>query len=255
MSGIAHAERPPLHDVTELVEVGRLGRVVLVDEVHVTEGDARPTAGVIGSSSGRPTSDTGGYGTRSTETARASSSSPRGQTCQDARSRGTRPAARAECARRSRGSRIHPRQRLRQADEGLTRGHRRRLEEMLEEALRRIQEVAGDRVVLGVRVRDLLDRVAVQVQQDRAGIGEEIGECVAMRNWASPGLRSSWMILQERELPLRREGGLGLVEDVEAASNRLANRARNDSPCDCSCSAPAVGAAGRRPASISVATL
>src|SRR6266446_1063865 len=87
---------------------------------------------------------------------------------------------------------------------------------MLEISLRRIQEITRDAIVLGLTVCDLSDRIAVQAEENRARVAEDDG---GVRRNEELGVSGPLELMddpEERQLPLRRERGLWLIEDVDS---------------------------------------
>src|SRR6266545_3267669 len=87
---------------------------------------------------------------------------------------------------------------------------------MLEISLRRIQEVTSDTVLLRLEVGDLWDRIAVQAEENGPRIAEDDGGVRCNQKLGMSGRLKLVNDPQKRKLPLRRERGFRLIEDVDA---------------------------------------
>lgn len=80
-----------------------------------------------------------------------------------------------------------------------------------------VEEIAGDSKLFGVLVLDAVDAAFAEFVDPGVGIGEQDGgvrgddELAAMMNEA---VKES----DDRELPLRREGGFGFVEEIQPSA-------------------------------------
>src|SRR5581483_221716 len=103
-----------------------------------------------------------------------------------------------------------------------------RVEEVLEERLATFEEGARHLEVLGRFVGDLLDPVARQMENRRLGVSHDDRRVRRDEELRAAPPHVLVDEREERELSLRRERGLGLVEDVEPLAAAAIVREREE---------------------------
>ena len=92
----------------------------------------------------------------------------------------------------------------------------RRAEEVLEKPLRRVEKVTGDEEVLRLTIADFLNSISVEVEEDGARVAQDDGRVSGDEKLRMARCREVVDDLEERELSLRRQRRLRLIEDVDS---------------------------------------
>jgi len=120
---------------------------------------------------------------------------------------------------------------------GIVRGIVVATKEMLEETLGRVKKIASDQEMLGVTIVNLANGVSVEAKENCARVAENNR---GMRGYQKLRVAPCGEVVddpEERELSLRRQRSLRLVQDVDALLKAIGEqRYEGLAIWDCSCS-------------------